>query len=187
MSLAIPGIMKAQGGYTAFQYVMSFGAGDLGDYINKASFRGAVFEYQKGINTNISAGMELGWIVFYEKREYDTYTEGTTSLSGTQYRYTNTYPMLVTFEYNLKPDEMFKPFVNLGLGTMYTRRDTDMGVWTLKEDAWHFALKPEIGALVEINPDLAFKLAAKYYIGFKSGDLETQSYFSISAGLAFLL
>jgi len=39
VSLAIPGIVKAQGGYTAFQYVMSFGAGDLGDYISKASFR----------------------------------------------------------------------------------------------------------------------------------------------------
>jgi len=100
--------------------------------------------------------MELGWIVFYEKKDYDTYTEGTTSLSGTQYRYTNSYPMLVTFEYTLKPDEMLKPFVNLGLGTMYTRRDTDMGVWTLKQDAWHFALKPEIGILLEVNPYFCF-------------------------------
>ena len=186
LCLLIPGIVKAQGGYTAIQYVIGFGAGDLGDYISKPSFRGAVFEYQKSISENVSAGLELGWNVFYEKKDYDTYTIEPASLSGVQYRYSNNFPMLVTAEYNLKPNDFVKPYANLGIGTMYTIRNTDMGIWTLEEKAWHFALKPEIGMLVEVNANAAFKIAGKYYVGFASGDLETQSYFAITGGFAFL-
>jgi len=186
LSLVLTGLVQAQSGYTAIQYVMSFGSGDIGEYISKPSFRGAVFEYQRSINENVSAGIELGWNVFYEKKDYDTYSFETASLSGVQYRYSNNFPMLVTVEYNLKPDNMLKPYANLGIGTMYTRRNTDMGIWTLEEKAWHFALKPEIGVLLEVSPGAAFKIAAKYYVGFKSGDLETQSYFGITGGFAFL-
>lgn len=187
LSFLIPGLVKAQGGYTAIHYVMSFGSGDLGDYISKPSFRGAVFEYQRNINKNVSAGIEFGWNVFYEKKDYNTYTIEPASLSGVQYRYSNNFPMLVTAEFNLKPDDFVKPYANLGIGTMYTLRNTDMGVWTLEEKAWHFALKPEIGILIEISTNAAFKIAGKYYVGFASGDLDTQSYFAISGGFAFLL
>ncbi len=186
ISLVVPGVLRAQGGYTAIGYVMGFGTGDLGDYVSKASFRGAVFEYQKEISSKMSAGFELGWNTFYEKKDYDTYTIESASLSGVQYRYSNNFPMLATVEYNLKPDEMIRPYVNFGLGTMYSRRDLDMGVWTVQETAWHFAIKPEIGALFEINPGLAFKFAAKYHVGFKASGLETQSYLALNFGLAFV-
>ena len=186
LSFIIPGLAGAQGGYTAIQYVMGFGSGDLGDYISKPSFRGAALEYQRMVSPNVSAGIEIGWNTFYEKKDYDTYTFETASLSGVQYRYSNIFPMLVTAEYNLKPDEMLKPYVNFGIGTMYTKRNTDMGIWTLEEKAWHFALKPEIGVLLEVNANASFKIAGKYYVGFKSGDLETQSYFAVTGGFAFL-
>ena len=60
--LAIPGLVKAQSGYTSFQYQIGFGMGDLGDYISKTSFRGAVFDYQKNMTSNISVGLELARI-----------------------------------------------------------------------------------------------------------------------------
>ena len=68
--LAIPGLVKAQSGYTSFQYQIGFGMGDLGDYISKTSFRGAVFEYQKNMTSNISVGLELAWNTFYTFRRY---------------------------------------------------------------------------------------------------------------------
>lgn len=82
---------------------------------------------------------------------------------------------------------MLRHYVNFGIGTMYTQRDTDMGLWRLREVAWHFALKPEVGLLYEINFNTAFKVAAKYYTGFSAGDLETQSNLTISGGFAFWL
>ena len=185
LSVAIPGMVSAQSSSTSIQYVMGFGAGDLGSYISKPSFRGAVFNYQKSVNENLSAGIELGWSVFYEKMDYDTYSIESVSLSGIQYRYSNMFPMLVTAEYSLNPENPLKYFVNFGIGTMYTMRTTDMGLWRLEEKAWHFALKPEIGLLYQLNPGTALKIAGKYYVGFAAGDLDTQSYFAVSAGLAF--
>jgi hypothetical protein len=37
----------------------------------------------------------LGWNVFYEDKAFDTYTSGTESLSGRQFRYSNHIPMLL--------------------------------------------------------------------------------------------
>ena len=70
---------------------------------------------------------------------------------------------------------------------MYSRRDTDMGLWYVEEEAWHFALKPEAGIMWQIDFNVSFNLSAKYYTGFASGDLETQSYFALGAGFAFRL
>lgn len=180
------GLMKAQDGYTSFQYAIGFGTGDLGDYINKTSFRGFLFEYKKSFgNENIYVGFDLAWNAFYEKMDYDTYTNGNASLSGKQWRYNNQFPMLISADYLLQPDNDLSPYINFGLGTMYSKRRTDMGIYMLEQDAWHFALKPEIGAIYDFGNNSGFKLAAKYYTGFKSGDLETQSYFVISAGLVF--
>lgn len=175
----------AQRGYTSVEYIIGFATGDLGGYVGKTSFRGAVFEYQRSVNTNVTAGFEVGWSTFYERKDYDTYTIDNQALSGVQYRTSNHVPILVSAEYVLKPDNEIKPYVNLGVGTMYSRRDTDMGVWRLREEAWHFALKPEVGLMYEMNLNTSFNLSGKYYTGFASGDLETQSYFALGAGFIF--
>ena len=187
IGLAIPGFVKAQSGYTSFQYVMGFGVGDLGDFISKASFRGATFDYQKEFSPKTSMGLELSWSTFYEKMEYGTYTVEPYSLSGIQYRYSNMFPMLATAEYYLISDAAIKPYINLGIGTMYTIRNTDMGTWTLEEKAWQFALKPEIGLIYDLGGNADLKLEAKYYTGIKTSKLETQSFFAISTGLVFFI
>ncbi len=184
--LAIPGLVKAQSGYTSFQYQIGFGMGDLGDYISKTSFRGAVFDYQKNMTSNISVGLELAWNTFYEDMEYGTYTDGTVSLSGKQFRYSNMFPMLATVEYYFISEGPVKPYFNLGLGTMYTIRTTDMGIWRLEDKVWQFALKPEIGLIYEAGLNTSLKLEAKYYTGF-GGSLETQSFLAISTGLVFTI
>lgn len=187
IGLAIPGIVKAQSGYTSFQYQVGFSVGDLGDYIGKASFRGAVFDYQKNLSSSMSVGLELAWSTFYEKKEYDTYTVEPYSLSGIQYRYSNMFPMLLTAEYYLMEGGTIEPYVNLGIGTMYTIRDTDMGIWRLQEKAWQFGLKPEIGVIYDVGANSSVKLEAKYYMGIGGSKLETQSFFAISAGMVFLI
>jgi len=176
-----------QPGYVSFQYAMGFGTGDLGEFISAPSFRGAVFEYRKAIKDNLLVGVDFGWNVFYEKKDNDSYTSGTETLSGIQYRTQNILPMLISAEYFLSTDNPLKPYIGLGIGTMYTERSTDMGQWRLKENPWSFAVKPELGLLYEMSFSTSFKLAAKYYNGFKTGQLDTQEYFSISAGCAFHL
>lgn len=182
----VPLTTLAQGSYMSVEYVMGFPAGDLGDFIGKTSFRGAVIEYQKYLKNNLSVGVETGWSAFYERKDYGTYSEENVSVSGIQYRYSSQVPILISAEYTFRPDATLKPYANFALGTMYSRRDTDMGMWYVREEAWHFALKPEVGIIYGIGLSTSVNLSAKYYTGFASGDLETQSYFALGAGFVFL-
>lgn len=186
VTLIGPFATLAQESHVSVEYVVGFPTGDLGDFIGKTSFRGAVIEYQNYIKDNLSIGGEVGWSAFYERKDYDTYSQENVSVSGVQYRYSSQVPILISAEYMFGSKESLKPYVNFGLGTMYSRRDTDMGLWYSREDAWQFALKPELGIMYEINTNSALNLSAKYYTGFASGDLEAQSYFALGVGFVFL-
>lgn len=180
------GVTKAQESVVSVDWTIGFGMGDLGDYVEKASFRGFAFTYKWNFsNENLYAGLDLGWNAFYEDKDYDTYTYGTISVSGKQFRYTNHYPILVSVDYFFLPGEDFNPYVNFGLGTMYTLRRTDMGIFRVEQEAWHFAIKPEAGIIYNFNYSTGFKVGVKYLTGFKSGDLETQSYLMLDFGIAW--
>lgn len=170
---------------TSLQYSMGFGTGDLGDFIDKPSFRGFTIDYRKMVQPNVGVGFDVGWNVFYEEKSYDVYTNENVSIGGRQWRYNNQVPVLVAADYYLSPDEPINPFVGFGIGTMYSRRNTDMGQYTLEQDAWHFAIRPEIGILYEVNPDFSFSVTGKYYMGFEAGDLDAQNYFALNFGFVF--
>lgn len=167
-------------------YAMGFGVGDLGDYIEKASFRGVMLDYTLDVTDNISLGGSVGMNTFYEEvsdKEYD-YSNGTAY--GQQYRYSNNVPMLARGVYSLKETSGIVPYGALGIGTIYTRRDTDMGIFTLRQEAWNFALAPEIGFLYQVSATNSLALSFRYFNGFQSGSEldESQNYFSINVGFS---
>ncbi len=176
----------SQDNYITMQYEMSFGTGDLGEFISAPSFRGAAFQYKHTLTGNFLVGFDLAWNVFYEEKSYDTYSVNSISLSGLQYRYQNECPIFVTVDYLFSPENKVQPYIGLGIGTMYSERLLDMGMYRFSETAWHFALKPELGMMYELSPGVLFKLSAKYTAGFAAGDLdENQSYFTLGAGITF--
>ncbi len=176
--------VNAQESLFSIQYSVGFGTGDLKDFNSAASFRGMSFEYRYMMQPAYSVGFETSYNLFYDKMDYATYTKGTISVSGIQYRYTHAVPVLAAFDYYLKPDGEINPFVGLGIGTLYTYRDLDMGMFTLENDVWQFALRPQVGVLVSTSfADLI--VAAKYFNGFKANDTDGQSYFTINVGLVF--
>src|SRR5688572_21094007 len=79
---------------TSLQYSMGFGTGDLGDFIDKPSFRGVTLDYRKLVQPNVGVGIDIGWNVFYSEQAYDVYTIENLSYSGKQYRYNNQIPVL---------------------------------------------------------------------------------------------
>jgi outer membrane protein len=176
--------VKAQESLYSIQYSIGFGMGDLKEFNEAASFRGMSFEYRYMMKPSIGLGFETGYNLFYDRMDYATYTRRTESLSGVQYRYTHAVPVLAAFDYYLKPDTQFNPFVGLGVGTLYTYRDLDMGMFTLESDVWQFALRPQIGVLIS-TPSADLIVAAKYFSGFKANDTEGQQYFSLNIGLVF--
>ena len=176
---------NAQRSFFALEYSMGFGSGDIKNYITSSSFRGVSIEFRQMVTDNVGVGFETGWNVFYERRAYDTYTTGSTSLTGVQYRYVNAVPLLLATNYYFKPGEHINPFIGLGVGTIYSHRNTDMGLWTLSTEDWQFALRPELGVLITTNSNTDIILAAKYMGGFATSDQVAQSYFTFNIGFAF--
>ena len=179
--------LQAQQHNSALTYSMGFGTGDLGDFIGKVSFRGVTFDYRRMVQDNVGVGLTFGWNAFYEGTD-GTYTLDNQSLNGKQYRYSNNFPMLVNGAYFLKPGASVNPFFGLGIGTMYTLRNTDMNLYTLEQDAWNFLLQPEFGVQIMANDVTTFHISAKYNHGFAAGsELDNaQSYFTLNVGLAFI-
>jgi hypothetical protein len=173
--------------YMSVQYSVSFGMGDQGDFISQASWRGVLLEYRSEVTANLVLGVDVGWNVFYEKKDYDTYTVGTESLSGIQYRYQNQVPILGTIDYKFFPDNALRPYVGLGIGTLYSGRSTEMNLYRMVENTWQFALKGEVGLLYEVSYTSSVKLAVKYYNGFKTSTLDDQGFLSINLGMAWAL
>lgn len=183
--LCTVGVVQAQS-FTALTYSVGFGVGDVKEYISQASFRGATIEYNKMIQDNLGVGFLTGWNVFYDALPYDTYTLDNQSLSGKQWRYSNHIPIFISANYFLKPGERVNPFVGLGIGTIYTLRNTDMNLYTLEQDAWSFGLSPTIGAHIEASSETRFNVSLRYNNGFKAGDFDAgQNYFSLNVGFAF--
>jgi outer membrane protein W len=172
---------------TVISYSIGFPTGDLSDFIEKTSFRGMSIDYRKMVNPNVGVGVNISWNTFYEEKGKATYTLDNISLTGKQYRYSNNFPMLATGAYFFKPEETKNPFVGLGIGTMYTLRNTDMNLYTLEQDAWNFLLQPEVGIQFDIDPSTALHLSLKYNYGFQGGNELTtsQSYLALNVGFAF--
>ena len=173
---------------TTIGYSIGFPVGDLSDFIQKASFRGVNMDFRKMVNPNVGVGFSVGWNVFYEEFARDTYTIDNQSITGKQFRYSNHVPMYINPAYFLKPGETVNPFVGLGIGTIYTRRNTDMNLYTIEQEAWNFALVPEVGFQYNIDDATAVSVSGKFNYGFKAGNELTtaQSYFTLNVGLSFI-
>lgn len=176
----------SQGSMTALQYSIGFGTGDMKEYIGPASFRGFTLDYRELVTSNIAVGVDVGWNVFFEELPDDVYKNDNLTISGKQWRYGNHFPMLGAVDYFFNMEERFAPFAGLGIGTMYSKQNTDMGVYSYEKDAWHFAMRPEIGVLINASPGIGFKVSGKYYYGFKAGDLPAQGYFTLNFGFVFV-
>ena len=184
--MLISTVSNAQRSRTYLTYAVGFGTGDLGDFISQPSWRGASLDFYSMLNPNVAIGGSGAWNVFYEAKDFDTYTAGTASLSGKQYRYHNQIPLLANVNYYLNPENKLIPFIGLGTGVMYSRRNTDMNIYTIEQEAWNFTLAPQAG--FEINNSMAAGLTVmvKYYNGFKAGDFEKpQSYITLNLGWVF--
>jgi hypothetical protein len=170
--------------FTSVQYSVGIPSGGLKDHVAKISWRGFTFEYQKEVAPAVSVGVNFAWSTFYERKDYASYTLNNATLSGVQYRYDNLFPMLVNAHYTIGTGTVV-PYVGLGVGTMYNLRNTDMGMWTVEEDNWHFLATPEAGFIVDVAPDVSLKLNAKYDYSFKIKKADAFGNLNINIGFVF--
>jgi opacity protein-like surface antigen len=176
---------KAQGNLTSIQYTVGFPTGDLKDFIGKTSWRGVNFDYRRSFTDNWSAGLSIGYQLFYEEKENATIERGTQTLFGNQFRYVNSCPMTANLAYSFKPGEMVNPYVGLGVGTFFRETVMDIGLYRWSDESWHFAVRPEIGILYEPEPGVGLMVNVKYMNGFETKDMGSASFISLNVGVAW--
>jgi hypothetical protein len=170
----------------AMTYPISFPMGDLKDYSGATSYRGFNMEFLHEAKPGVLAGVEVGWNVFYERVDKKDYKAETATISGVQFRYTNSVPILAVAKYALTSgDQTASPYAGLGIGTLFSSRATDFGLYRIINEEWQFCLRPEAGVLLHMRPGTNIMAGVKYYAAFNSNDLDGQSFLSVNVGLLF--
>lgn len=176
---------QSQGLYS-LTYTMGFNAGESADYISNASFRGFSFDGRGFISDQVSIGGFFNWQTFYQELAGETYVDGTSTVTATQYRYINAFPILLQAHYYLGTDE-YEPraYFGAGLGTYKVEKRTDIGVWSVEDDHWHFGMSPEVGLLYPVGMGSYFNINLKYHYVFGVDDSIDYSWFGLGVGFAW--
>jgi hypothetical protein len=179
---------------TNFSYNISFGAGNIGDYIGRPSWLGFSLDFKGQEESNLTWGFSFAWNSFYEKTGEIVYFEGDKrdgSLSGTQLRYLNVFPMMVNVGYVFgKYYSEIKPFVSAYIGTSYFSRQTDIGVYRFSNYAWGFTVAPEVGLKIPTSRTSNFVFSARWYNTFGVtdsfiADETNRNYITLNIGFDF--
>lgn len=170
--------------FTTVQYTVGMPFSGLKDHVSTISWRGITLEYQKEVAQSVTVGVNFSWSTFYEEMPYGSYTDGTATLTGYQYRYDNLFPMMVNAHYTIGSSNIV-PYIGLGIGTVADLRNTDMGQWTIENTYWHFMISPEAGLLFDIADNTSIKLSAMYNNAFKTKEADAFGDLNISLGFVF--
>jgi hypothetical protein len=180
--LLISTVTFSQGTYLGATYSIGIPAGGIDNYISAGSFRGANFEGLKELNSKVAVGWVLGWNVFSEKRVNEVYTNDNLTLTGTQYRYMNLFPMLARGLYEFGEQEGTRPFIGSGLGVTADIAKTNIGLYSFQKTGWHFTVAPELGIKIPIGYG-SITASIRYTYGVKTKEIDRVSYFSINLGM----
>ena len=173
-----------QKGYSVVNYSVGFSTGDFNEYVDQISYRGINLEFMWNVKPNLDAGLEVGWNVFYAKEDKKVYTEGTESISGVQYRYTNAVPIIAGARWR-KTGGKTQPYVGAGVGTTSVNRSTDFGLYRIYNNTWQFCVRPEAGLIYKFSETSGLNAGVKYYMNFENDDMAAQPYFTVNVGFAF--
>jgi hypothetical protein len=181
----------AQDNVTAITYQASIPQGDFADYIAKTSWIGWGLEGRRFRNpsSKVTIGFSFAWHVFDDKL-YGTQLIDKGAVTGTQRRWVNSLPFLLTFDYYFSRKNAVKLFVGAGAGAYYIVQRFDIGVYGWEESNWHFGVAPEVGAQFPLG-DVEGIVGAKYNYAFAAGesiegDAQDFTYLTVYVGLAYV-
>lgn len=186
IALLIAGATYSQTSLYSMDYTMSFGVGETAEYIGSPSFRGFTFEGRGFVTDELSLGGLFTWSTFYEKLGGATFTQDQTTLTGTQYRYLNAYPILFQAHYYLGTDP-YEPrmYMGGGLGAYKMVQRTNVGVWSIENNYWHFGISPEVGVLFPVSMTTSLNVSFRYHYVVKTKNSPDYSWFGLSLGIAW--
>lgn len=173
-------------------YQISLPMSDIKKYTDKASFRGMDIEYHHFLGERFSIGAAIGWNVYYQDKKNTSGNfrfsgnDAIYTMTGNQYRYINTVPMLAIGRYYFTDENTsVRPFAGIGIGTSWTERRLELGQYASTISRWQFALAPEVGMYIPVNDQFAFNVGVRYDFATKAahGRVPQVQAFSFNFGI----
>jgi hypothetical protein len=154
------------------------------DFADGFSWRGIGYDIKKFLQPNLAAGLSLGWHVFDQQTDEVISAFGV-DVSGDQFRYVNSFPILANATYFLGTPGRTRPFLTGNVGMYVMEHRIDIGLYSIHDTKVHFGLAPEAGIAFPVRENLAAVLSGRYNYAFSAGGIPDQSYMTVGIGLAW--
>ena len=151
---------------------------------DNASWRGINLEYKKAVKENVTAGLSFGWHVFDEQTD-EVLSGFGVDISGDQFRYINSFPLLANVSYFLGKPGGVRPFIGADVGVYIMEHRLDIGLYSIHETNAHFGFGPEAGFAYPIKPNMSLLLTGRYNYALSAGSVDTQQYLNFGIGFAW--
>ena len=145
--------------------------------------RGVDFEANRFLSEDLSIGFVVGWNIFTKKVVGESLIVNGALVTGTQVKYQNFVPLNVNLKKYFSNGGDLTPYVGAGLGTSFSEKRTDIGIFTLSDKKWLFNVAPEVGLLYDVSYSTVLSLKLKYNYSAKAGDFPSVSYLSFGLGI----
>ena len=165
-------------------YAPSVPLSNTKDFTDNGSWRGINLEYKKAVKENVTAGLSFGWHVFDEQTDQVVSAFGV-DISGDQFRYVNSFPLLANVSYFLGKPGGVRPFIGADVGLYIMEHRLDIGLYTVHETNTHFGFGPEAGFAVPVRPNMSFLVTGRYNYALSAGSVDTQQYLNFGVGFAW--
>jgi opacity protein-like surface antigen len=150
---------SSQAGWTTYRpastiftagYQMAQSIGSLhSNYIDSASFRGAIFDWRSMLTETISAGLRFNWNRFnqtFDNLSVTTPSGGTAT--GPVFRYEDQFAIEAIAHYYFAGSEMLTPFAGFGIGGVWGNSYQQTADLANSQNGFYFIVSPEAGLVL---------------------------------------
>lgn len=175
--------VRAQEWFWGGAYSVALPLSNTKDFNEGLSWRGVMVEGRKVLNENATAGVSFGWHVMNDRQD-GTFEFDRGAIDGTAFTYTNAFPLMANAHYYVGQRGGIRPFLGANVGANIIERRADIGLFSLTEQNWHFAVAPEVGVVVPLGWYVRGMLSARWHYMTAAGTTPSQQYVSFNIGIA---
>jgi opacity protein-like surface antigen len=154
------------------------------EFTDNFGWRGIGVDFKRQVKPNLTLGLSFGWQVFDQQTDEVVSAFGV-DLSGDQFRYVNSWPLLVNASYFFGTEGRARPYLGANVGAYVMEHRLEVGLYGIEETNLHLGFAPEAGIAFPVRPDVAAVLNGRYNYALSAGSVDDQSYLSFSVGLAW--
>jgi opacity protein-like surface antigen len=164
---------SAQDWFWGATWGLSIADGATHDYIANESWRNFGIEGRKFVSPKTSVGLSFNWTVLNENTTRTTVLPAA-AITGTQYHYINAFPLLLTAHKYIGDEEGTMLYVGGGIGAYYVERRTEIGLFAVDNNTWHFGIAPEVGFILPLGWRAKGMINARYHYTSEAEGYEYQ-------------